>query len=95
MSRERGLLQEWTADGPPLAWKVDGLGGGDSAPSVADGRILGMANRGSDEVVWALSESDGSLLWVTRLGPAFEQSGFAQARRDRQRLRRSTASGCT
>ncbi len=80
MSRERGLLQEWTPDGPPLAWKVDGLGGGDSAPSVAGGRVFGMANRAADEVVWALSESDGRSLWVTRLGPAFEQSGFPQGK---------------
>jgi outer membrane protein assembly factor BamB len=80
MSSERGLLQEWAPEGPPLAWKVDGLGGGDSAPSVADGRIFGMANRGSDEVVWALSEPDGRSLWVTRLGPAFEQSGFPQGK---------------
>jgi outer membrane protein assembly factor BamB len=70
MSGERGLLQEWTPEGPPLAWKVDGLGGGDSTPSIADGRIFGMANRDDDEVVWALSETDGSPLWVTRLGPA-------------------------
>jgi outer membrane protein assembly factor BamB len=32
-----------------------------------------MANRGEDEVVWALSETDGKELWVTRLGPAFKQ----------------------
>jgi alcohol dehydrogenase (cytochrome c) len=32
-----------------------------------------MSNRGSDEVVWALSESDGKELWVTRLGQAFVQ----------------------
>jgi outer membrane protein assembly factor BamB len=70
VSQERGLLQEWAPDGPPLAWKVDGLGGGDSAPSVAAGRIFGMAHRDDDEVVWALSETDGSPLWVTRLGPA-------------------------
>jgi outer membrane protein assembly factor BamB len=74
MSRERGLLQEWTPDGPPLAWKAEGLGGGYSAPSVADGRIFGMSDRGQDEVVWALSEEDGTALWTTRLGPAFQQS---------------------
>ena len=34
----------------------------------------------ADEVVWALSESDGRSLWVTRLGPAFEQSGFPQGK---------------
>ena len=28
MSAETGLLKEWPADGPPLAWKIDGLGGG-------------------------------------------------------------------
>jgi outer membrane protein assembly factor BamB len=73
ISQERGLLKEWPKDGPPLAWKVKTLGGGDSAPSVASGRLFGMSNRGGDEVVWALSEKDGKELWVTRLGPAVQQ----------------------
>lgn len=74
ISRDTGLLKEWPKDGPPLAWKSKGLGGGDSAPSIAAGKILGMGNRGEDEVVWALSENDGKELWATRLGPAFKQS---------------------
>lgn len=73
ISKERGLLKEWPKDGPPLAWKITGLGGGYSAPSIAAGRIFGMSNRGDDEVVWALSEKDGKELWVTRLGPALKQ----------------------
>jgi outer membrane protein assembly factor BamB len=73
MSNERGLLQEWPAGGPPLARKIKGLGGGDSAPSIADGRIFGMGNRGDKEVVWALSETNGQELWATPLGAAFEQ----------------------
>jgi outer membrane protein assembly factor BamB len=73
MSRETGLLKEWPKDGPPLAWKATALGGGDSAPSIAAGRIYGMANRGEDEVVWALSEADGKPVWVSRLGPAVNQ----------------------
>jgi len=72
-STDTGLLKEWPNDGPPLAWKIDKLGGGYTAPSIADGRIFGMSNRGEDEVVWALSEADGKELWVTRLGPAFAQ----------------------
>ncbi len=68
VSKEHGLLKEWPKDGPPLAWKIAGLGGGYSAPSVAAGRIFGMSNRGDDEVVWALSEKDGKELWATRLG---------------------------
>ena len=73
ISKEKGLLQEWPKDGPPLAWKAKGLGGGDSAPSVAGGKLFGMSNRGDDEVVWALSEKDGKEVWATRLGPAFQQ----------------------
>ena len=73
ISRERGLLKEWPKDGPPLAWKINGLGGGDGAPSVAAGQIFGMGNRGDHEVVWALSESDGKTNWVSDLGPAFDQ----------------------
>jgi outer membrane protein assembly factor BamB len=73
VSKEKGLLKEWPKDGPPLAWKVKGMGGGDGAPSVAAGKIFGMSNRGQDEVVWALSEADGKALWSTRLGPAFRQ----------------------
>ena len=73
ISKETGLLKEWPKDGPPLAWKTPGLGGGDSAPSITAGRIFGMANRGEDEVVWALSEKDGKEIWVSCLGPAVKQ----------------------
>src|SRR5487761_2697816 len=72
ISKETGLLKEWPKEGPPLAWKNKGLGGGYSGPSIAAGKIFGMSNRGEDEVVWALSERDGKELWATRLGPAFQ-----------------------
>ncbi len=73
-SKETGLLQEWPKDGPPLAWKVTGLGGGDSMASVAAGRIYGMSHRGADEMVWALSEKDGKQIWAVRIAPAFTTS---------------------
>jgi len=56
-SPDTGLLKQWPNDGPPLAWKIDKLGGGYTAPSIVDGRVFGMSNRGEDEVVWALSET--------------------------------------
>jgi outer membrane protein assembly factor BamB len=80
VSKESGLLKEWTEDGPPLAWKIKGLGGGYSGPAIAAGRIFGMSNRGEDEVIWALSETDGKTLWVTRLGPAFKQKDWPQGK---------------
>ena len=72
-SADTGLLKQWPENGPPLAWKIDKLGGGDSGPAIAAGRIFVMSNRGAEEVVWALSEKDGSEIWVTPLGPAFRQ----------------------
>jgi outer membrane protein assembly factor BamB len=80
VSKESGLLKEWTNNDPPLAWKIKGLGGGYSGPSIAAGRIFGMSNRGEDEVIWALSETDGRTLWVTRLGPAFKQKDWPQGK---------------
>lgn len=74
ISRETGLLQEWPAEGPPLAWRIDNLGGGDSAPAIAEGRLFGMSAKDGQEVVWALSEANGETIWVTPLGPEFEQS---------------------
>ncbi|HEY3284240.1 MAG TPA: PQQ-binding-like beta-propeller repeat protein [Armatimonadota bacterium] len=74
-SRERGLLQQWPAGGPKLLWKASGLGTGNSAPSVAGGRIFGMSYRGSSEVVWALKEATGKPLWTTRTAAANFQIG--------------------
>ena len=78
-SKETGLLKEWSKDGPPLAWKIKGLGGGDSTPSIAAGRIYGMSHRGSDEFVWALSEKDGKEIWAVRIAPAQPQN-FPQSK---------------
>lgn len=74
ISKETGLLKEWPKDGPPLAWKIQGLGGGDSTPSIAAGRIYGMSHRGADEIVWALSEKEGKEVWAVRIAPAHSTS---------------------
>ena len=73
-SKETGLLKEWPKEGPPVAWTVKALGGGDSTPSIAAGRIYGMANRGADEIVWALSEKDGKEVWAVRIAAAQPQN---------------------
>lgn len=73
ISTETGLLQQWPASGPAVAWKVDGLGGGDSAPAVAEGKLYGMSTRDGKEIVWALSEDDGSEIWASPIGDQVEQ----------------------
>jgi len=46
VSTETGLLGDWPASGPPLAWKATGLGAGFSSVSVTAGRIFTMGDRG-------------------------------------------------
>jgi outer membrane protein assembly factor BamB len=70
VSRETGLLKSWPKEGPPLAWKVKGVGGGFSTPSIAAGRVFGMGFVGDDEVVWALEEATGKEIWSTRIAKA-------------------------
>jgi outer membrane protein assembly factor BamB len=85
VSKERGLLQQWPKEGPLLAWRISGLGGGYNSPAVAGGRIYGMSSQGADEVAWALSEADGKVVWKTRLGAA-SREGMPQG---------SEGAGCT
>src|SRR4051794_35771571 len=70
VSKEKGLLPSWPSEGPPLAWKAKGVGGGYGAPSVAAGRVFGMGYRGDDEVVWCLAEDGGKELWTARIAEA-------------------------
>jgi outer membrane protein assembly factor BamB len=56
-----------------LAWRIEGLGGGDSAPAVAGGKLYGLSNREGKEIVWALSEANGKELWSSSLGDAQPQ----------------------
>ncbi len=73
VSGETGLLQEWPEGGPRLAWRIESLGGGDSAPAVENGKLYGLSNRNGQEIVWAHSEADGKEVWVSSLGEAQSQ----------------------
>jgi outer membrane protein assembly factor BamB len=44
LSTETGLLKDWPAGGPALAWEIKGLGGGYSSVSIADGKIFTMGS---------------------------------------------------
>src|SRR5829696_6936458 len=79
ISKQTGLLQQWPEGGPPLAWKIDGVGTGYSAPSISRCRMFGMSHRGDQEIVWARSEADGSEIWATPIGPAHNE-GVPQGR---------------
>jgi outer membrane protein assembly factor BamB len=70
VSRERGLLQEWPKDGPPLAWKRSGLNNGMGGIAVSNGRIYTTGDD-DQQTAWlyAFNESDGKPLWGAKIGP--------------------------
>jgi outer membrane protein assembly factor BamB len=70
-SKETGLLKQWPADGPPLAWKTKGAGRGYSSFAVANGRLFTMGLRGDSEFVIAFDVTTGKEVWATRHGSAF------------------------
>jgi len=71
---ETGLLQEWPEGGPPLLWKIHGLGKGYSTVSIAGGRLFTMGdrkNRAGEEsqFVIALDLQTQKELWAAEVGP--------------------------
>jgi outer membrane protein assembly factor BamB len=69
VSTETGLLQRWPTDGPPLAWRVRGLGSGMSSVSISGGRLFTMGSkRGGQTHLICRNLSDGSEVWSTPIG---------------------------
>ena len=71
LDRDTGLLSEWGAGGPPLAWKASGMGAGFSSLAVVEDRIYTMGDRDGAQQLLALSAKDGSLIWKSRVGPVW------------------------
>jgi outer membrane protein assembly factor BamB len=80
ISKDTGLLRAWPKEGPALAWKTTGLGGGYSTPAVAKGKIYGMSYRGDQEGVWCLEEATGKELWFTKIA-AKGKAGYNEGSR--------------
>ncbi len=80
LSKETGLLKEWPAAGPALAWKITGVGIGYSGVAVTGGKIFTMGDIGNDSHVIALNEADGKQLWSTKIGASGQYGGFVGTR---------------
>jgi outer membrane protein assembly factor BamB len=79
VSTETGLLKEWPAGGPRLAWEAKDIGHGFASVSIFGGRLFTAGDKGAESFVEALNVSDGKAAWSAKLGksgevgqPAFE-----------------------
>lgn len=75
-SPDTGLLKAWPEDGPPLLWRIDTLGEGQSGFSsvtISGGRIYTAGIRDSRSLVFCL-DMTGKTLWEYDNGAAWEKS---------------------
>ena len=73
ISRETGILKEWSDGGPRVLWRVP-IGEGFSGISVADGRVYTMFSKGEDEFVICLDASNGEEIWRIQSDSTYYES---------------------
>src|SRR5262245_37736818 len=70
LSKEVGLLQQWPAGGPPVAWSVSTIGGGYGSVAIQGDRIFVQGAKGGQSIIYVLNRADGRGLWSKALGPS-------------------------
>jgi outer membrane protein assembly factor BamB len=73
-STETGLLERWPQAGPPLAWKIEGIGEGFSSFAVAGGRVFTQVQRGGQQYIVAFDEASGKAIWETPNGGSYSNN---------------------
>lgn len=69
-STDTGLLKQWPAGGPPLAWKAAGLGVGFSSVAHAKNRLYTLGEDGGKCNLLALNAADGKVVYKVPFGGA-------------------------
>jgi len=65
ISAEKGWLDRWPADGPPVAWKAS-VGTGFATVSVSRGRLYTMGHEDEKDIVTCLDAATGAAVWSHR-----------------------------
>ena len=67
LSVESGLLKEWPADGPKLAWQTKGIGKGMGSVVIQGGKIFVLGQRKDGQFVVAYDLATQRELWPSRV----------------------------
>ena len=70
-STESGLLNTWPETGPPLVWKLNGIGEGYSSVSIADGLLFTSGKSDNQTYVYAF-DLNGKPVWKKPNGAAWD-----------------------
>jgi outer membrane protein assembly factor BamB len=75
LSPDTGLLKQWPAGGPTLAWKATGFGGGFSSVVVAGKVLYTLGETNGAACLIAVSTADGKILWKSPIGDTGGSNG--------------------
>jgi outer membrane protein assembly factor BamB len=68
VSKETGLLRQWPATGPAVAWTASNLGAGYGSVAIAGDRVFVQGMRDRQSIVSSLNRADGTPVWSKALG---------------------------
>lgn len=68
VSQETGLIDAWPADGPPLGWRVPGIGKGYSSVVVSEGLVFTTGRIDGDVYYFAIELKTGKQKWASKIG---------------------------
>lgn len=81
---EEGLLREWPAAGPSVAWRVDGVGVGFSSVAVHGGRVFTLGDLDGVEHMVVVDLETGRRIWAAQPAPVVKALADAAAREFRR-----------
>ena len=68
ISAETGLLDAWPKAGPPLVWRVKGLGGGYASVAIASGKIYTLGKVRDKTFLHCRKVDNGAEVWKSPVG---------------------------
>ena len=71
VSTEKNLLDKWPEGGPPLVWKMSGLGRGLAAPVILKGRFYIVGDHGQESFLQCYDLATQKEIWSTKIGKAW------------------------
>ncbi len=79
-SSQTGLLTDWKAQPPKLAWKIDGMGDGYASVSIVGDRLYTTGNVNSSQSVIAVDLTSQKIVWTQPLTSRNPKHGYEGAR---------------
>jgi outer membrane protein assembly factor BamB len=74
-SPDTGLAKEWPSGGPPLAWKMNGIGGGYSGVVTFGDKLFVLGDKEGQCFLHCLNAADGKIAWSSKVGAEYTRHG--------------------